>query len=155
VQRSSVRRVVAAIVLFYALSDGANACLHAELAGARGRMLPWVFYFDIVACAAGVTAAVGLKWRRTWALQSYGAWAALAALDSVLTLAQFAAGMVSFHRSLTRLRGAPDDPFTHAPVIMATVAAQVLGTLALLGALWLGYRYLTEPGPAKAGDPGD
>jgi hypothetical protein len=151
VQRSSVRRVMAAIVLLYALSDGAQAWFEALISSARGHTLPWMACLKIVACVAGITAALGLKTRRTWASQSYAAWAVLVALDSALSLARIGAGLVAGHRFSARGKVAFDDPFTHVSVIMATLAAGLAATLALLGVLWLGYRYLTAS-PAKAAD---
>jgi hypothetical protein len=151
VQRSSVRRLMAAIVFLYALSDGAHAWSEALISSAKGHTLPWMVCFKIVACVAGITAALGLKTRRTWTSQSYAAWAVLVALDSVLSLARFGASLVAGHRFSTRARVASDDPFTHMPVIMATLAADLAATLALLGVLWLGFRYLTAS-PAKEAD---
>jgi hypothetical protein len=155
VQRSTVRRVIAAIVLLYALSDGANAWMRAELADAMGHVLPWMVYLKIVACLAGLTAAMGLKTKQSWASQSYGAWAGLAALERVLSLAQSGASLVAGHRSPAVPRRAFGDPLAHGPVIVASLVGSIMATLALLAVLWLGYRYLTAPGVAKVADPGD
>jgi hypothetical protein len=144
---------MAAIVFVYALSDGANAWSQALISSAKGHTLPWIVGLKIVVCVAGVTAALGLKTRRTWASQSYAAWAVLVALDSVLSLARFGASLVASHRISSRAKVTFDDPFSHAPVIIATLAADLAGTLALLGVLWLGYRYLTAS-QAKVADSG-
>ena len=155
VQRSNVRRVIAAIVLLYALSDGANAWLRAELANAMGHVLPWIVYLEIVACLAGLTAAMGLKTKRPWASQSSWCVGRARRAGEVLSLAQYGASLVAGHRSAAVPKRAFDDPFAHGPVIAASLAGSIMGTLALLAVLWLGYRYLTAPGAAKAADPGD
>jgi hypothetical protein len=142
---------MAAIVLLDALSDGAHAWSEALISSAKGHTLPWMVCFNIVACVAGITAALGLEMRRTWASQSYAAWAVLVALDSVLSFARFGASLVAGHRFSARARVAFDDPLTHVPVITATLAAALAATLALLGVLWLGFRYLTAS-PAKEAD---
>ena len=79
----------------------------------------------------------------------------LAALESVLSLAQSGASLVAGHRSPAVPRRAFDEPLAHGPVIVASLAGSIMATLALLAVLWLGYRYLTVPGAAKAADPGD
>jgi hypothetical protein len=142
VQRSSVRRLMAAIVFLYALSDGADAWFEALVSSARGHTLPWMACLKIVACVAGVTAALGLKARRTWASQSYAAWAVLVGLDSVLHLARWSASLVAGRRLAARAKVPFDDVFSHLPAIIATFAASLTATLALMGVLWVGYQYL-------------
>ena len=41
------------------------------------------------------------------------------------------------------------------PAQNTAVASSIMATLALIAVLWLGYRYLTVPGAAKAAGPGD
>jgi hypothetical protein len=131
-----------AIVFLYALSDGAQAWFEALISSAKGHTLSWMVCLKIVACVAGITTALGLKARRTWASQSYAAWAVLVALYSVFSLARWGASLVAGRRLSARAKVPFDDVFTHLPVVIATLAANLAATLALMGVLWIGYQYL-------------
>jgi hypothetical protein len=142
VQRPTVYRIIAVVILLYCLSEVASAGNAILFARIKGHALPWWLYFGFAPPLTGVIAAAALWLDRRWTSQAYAVWAVLATLGLTLNVVKTATNLVAVHNAVTT-QAFPNDPFTHPMWIVMAVVGSLTWALALVGAIGLGYLYLS------------